>query len=697
MPELPHRLDIKKKTLDEVKERHPEASPTRAEITANQDKTEEFEKHLPVDEIYDVPMQNADCHINSMAQYEKMYKESLEDPDAFWGRLAKENIRWIHTPTKIFSGEFQDGNVSWFLNGKLNVCDNCVDRWAEKHPDKIAIIWESDEIGVHKKVTYSELRANVCKAAQMLKRLGVRKYDTVAIYMPMIPETIYCMLACARLGAVHSVIFAGFSAVAIRDRLTDAHCKIIITADQGMRGGKVIQLKSVVDQALKECPFVTTCVVFKHLGKPIDWNPQRDHNGTDLFNGMRPYCPLETMDAEDLLFMLYTSGSTGQPKGIAHSSAGYLLYTMVTLKYIFDIQDTDIFCCVADVGWITGHSYLVYGPLANGATTIMFESVPTYPDAGRYWDLIDRYRVTQFYTAPTAIRALMRCGPEWPMKYSLETLRVLGSVGEPINPEAWRWYYEYVGRKRCSIVDTYWQTETGGHLISPLPGATRCKPGSACLPFFGIDPVLVDGQSGKEIKGNRVHGVLCIRKPWPGMMRTVYGDHERMLNVYMRPYSGLYFTGDGACRDHDGYLWITGRIDDTINVSGHRLGSAEIEHALVQHTDVSEAAVVAFPHDVKGSGIFCYVTLKEGRRVNDLDAVTKELKLEVRKDIGALATPDYILITPGLPKTRSGKIMRRILRKIACKEADSLGDVSTLADPSVVDDLVKAASALLSS
>ncbi|CEM39796.1 unnamed protein product [Vitrella brassicaformis CCMP3155] len=578
-----------------------------------------------------------------------------------------------------------DGHVSWFLNGKLNVCENCVDRWAEETPDRIALIWEGDDPSHSKRITYRDLHTQVCKFANMLKRLGVRKHDTVGIYMPMIPETVYAMLACARLGAIHSVVFAGFSSHSLRDRLDDAHCKVVITADQGVRGGKVIPLKSVMDEALKECPLVEKCIVFKHQGHDIDWTEGRDE-------AMRPYCPLEPMDNEDLLFMLYTSGSTGKPKGIAHSSAGYLLYAAMTHKYVFDYHPGDVHACVADVGWITGHSYVVYGPLCNGATTVLFESVPTYPDPARYWHMIEKHGISQFYTAPTAIRALMVHGDEWVSKHDLSSLRVLGTVGEPINPEAWRWYYEVVGRKRCDIVDTYWQTETGGHLLTPLPGAIRCKPGSATRPFFGVEPVVLDSKTGQPLEGDDVSGVLCIKKPWPGMMRTVYGDHERLLNVYLRPYKGFYHTGDGAVRDKDGYYWITGRVDDTINVSGHRLGSAEIEHALVQHPGCAEAAVVGFPHSVKGAGLFCYVTMNNEYEVNE--GTVNELRDIVRKEIGPIATPDHILIVPALPKTRSGKIMRRLLRKIASNDTGSLGDVSTLADQQVVSDLINAAQKL---
>ncbi|CEM09953.1 unnamed protein product [Vitrella brassicaformis CCMP3155] len=635
---------------------------------------------LPVDEVYNISLQNKErCHIYSMECYEQMYHRSIKDSDNFWRDIAMSTLRWLHPFTKVQGGDMHpEGDVSWFINGKLNVCDNCVDRWAEVAPERIAIIWEGDDPQHTQTITYKALLNRVCKFANMLKRLGVRRYDTVGIYMPMIPETIYAMLACARLGAIHSVVFAGFSAPNLRDRLIDAHCKIVITADQGIRGGKIIPLKNIMDEALKECPLVDTCVVFQHQGQAINWIEGRDVWGHEMLDGMRPYCPLEIMDSEDLLFMLYTSGSTGKPKGIAHSSAGYLLYTALTFKYVFDFHPGDIHACVADVGWITGHSYIVYGPLCNGATTVVFESVPMHPNPSRYWQLCERWRVSQFYTAPTAIRALMIHGTEWVENHDLSSLRVLGTVGEPINPEAWRWYYEVVGKSRCDIVDTYWQTETGGHMLTPLPGAIKCKPGSATRPFFGVEPVILDSKTGKPLHGNNVNGVLCFRRPWPGMMRTVYGDHERLLNVYLRPYPGYYFTGDGCVRDKDGYYWITGRVDDTINVSGHRLGSAEVEHALVQHKGCSEAAVVGYPHSVKGTGLFCFVTMNGDYEVHA--GTTKELRDIVRKEIGPIATPDYILITPTLPKTRSGKIIRRLLRKIAASETDSLGDLSTLGE-----------------
>eukprot|EP00920_Eleutheroschizon_duboscqi_P024640 GHVT01061205.1.p1 GENE.GHVT01061205.1~~GHVT01061205.1.p1 ORF type:complete len:581 (-),score=103.01 GHVT01061205.1:743-2485(-) len=528
----------------------------------------------------------------------------------------------------------------------------------------------------------------------MLKLYGVRKGDTVSIYMPMVAELAYAMLAVCRLGAVHSVVFAGFSASSLRDRIVDAGSQVLVTADRGRRGGKIIPLKAVADDALADCPKVHTCIVFKRTGMLCSFQPGRDVWGDEVMPQMRPYCSLEPVDSEDYLFMLHTSGSTGKPKGVVHSSAGYLLYAMLSHRFIFDYHPGDVYTCVADVGWITGHSYIIYGPLANGGTTLLFEGVPTYPDLGRYWQIVQQHQVAQFYTAPTAIRALMRHGDSWPRQYDLSSLRVLGTVGEPINPEAWRWYHDVVGGGRCSIVDTYWQTETGGHILTPFPGATKTKPGAACRPFFGVDPVIVHPLTGAELRGHGVHGVLCIRKPWPGIMRTLYGAHERMMKTYMHAYPGLYFTGDGAVRDMDGYYWITGRVDDTLNVSGHRLDSAELEYALVQHSSVAEAAVVGIPHDLKGTGIFCYVVPSFHGNHSPMNTVTdcepelkNELKQQVRASIGPIATPDTILICNALPKTRSGKIMRRLLRKIANLDLETLGDVSTLANPEVIGKL----------
>ncbi|PHJ21334.1 acetyl-coenzyme a [Cystoisospora suis] len=587
----------------------------------------------------------------------------------------------------------EDGNVSWFLNGKLNVCDNCVDRWAEKFPNRIALICEADNPEHSTVVTYKKLLQNVCQFANMLKRLGVRKGDTVTIYLPMIPEIVYAMLACTRIGAVHSIVFAGFAANSLAERIQDSQSRILVTADQSTRGGKVVHLKEIADAALEQCPLVQHVVVFRCKGDPVEkWVAGRDISGTDLLPQMQPYCPLEVMDSEDLLFILYTSGSTGKPKGLCHTTAGYLLYAALTHRYVFDYHPGDIYACVADCGWITGHSYVVYGPLCNGASTLLFQSMPTYPNPGRYWQMIEKWKVTQFYTAPTAIRALMRYGAEVPGKFDLTSLRILGSVGEPINPEAWRWYFSVIGQNRCTIVDTYWQTETGGHVLTPIPGAMITKPGSACFPFLGIEPAVLDPHTGEEKLGNNVCGVLCLKRPWPGVARTVHGGHLRMMSTYYLPYKGYFFTGDGVYRDAEGYYWITGRVDDTLNVSGHRLTTAEIEHALVQHPDVAEAAVVGVPHDVKGCGIFCFVLFKHGK-CDKRPEVLSELRAVVRKHIGPIATPDKILICKDLPKTKSGKIMRRLLRKIACLDCDDLGDVSTLVNPHIVEELLEAVKA----
>jgi acetyl-CoA synthetase len=572
------------------------------------------------------------------------------------------------------------------LNGRLNASINCVDRWAKSKPDATAIIWEGDTPDQIRRITYRELMQEVCRTANILKTLGVKKGEPVAIYMPMVPEAAYAMLACARLGAPHSVVFAGFSAVSLADRCLDSNCKVIITANEGIRGGKVIPLKKTVDAACDLAPCVKKVLVYQRTPTEVNMVSGRDVWWHEAALNERPFCPAVPMDSEDFLFLLYTSGSTGKPKGMAHSTAGYLVWAMLTVKYVFDLRPDDIFACVADVGWITGHSYIVYGPLANGATTFMFESLPTYPNPSRYWDMVQRHRITQLYTAPTAIRALMQFGDQPLEGYDRSSLRVLGSVGEPINPEAWRWYYHMVGGSKAAVVDTYWQTETGGHMLTPLPGATPMKPGSATFPFFGVEPVLLDPQSGAVLEGNDVRGMLCIRTPWPGIARTVFNDHQRYLSTYMNPYPGFYFTGDGAHRDQDGYLWITGRVDDVLNVSGHRLGTAEIESALVEHHDCSEAAVVGFPHDIKGEGIFAYIILRQGAE-NNAQLMT-ELQGKVREYIGPIAKPDIMIVAPGLPKTRSGKIMRRILRKLAAAEYDQLGDISTLADPSVVEALV---------
>eukprot|EP00918_Siedleckia_nematoides_P019577 GHVU01041768.1.p1 GENE.GHVU01041768.1~~GHVU01041768.1.p1 ORF type:complete len:659 (-),score=111.12 GHVU01041768.1:170-2035(-) len=584
----------------------------------------------------------------------------------------------------------EEGQVGWFLNGKLNVCDNCVDRWAETDPNRIALIWESDDPRDSVRITYQQLLVSVCKCANMLKKLGVKKQDRVAVYMPMIPEAVYAMLACARIGAIHNVVFAGFSAANLRDRIIDSGARVVVTANEGIRGGKVLHLKAIVDEAL-EGTEVEKCVVFRRTDTVVPMRRGRDVDGNEIMRGERPYCPIEHMDSEDLLFILYTSGSTGSPKGIAHTSGGYLLYTAITHEFVFDYHPGDVYACVADIGWITGHSYVVYGPLCNGATSVLFESVPTYPDPGRYWSLVERHRVSQLYTAPTAIRALMCYGDEIPQRYDLSSLRILGTVGEPINPEAWRWYHSVVGGGRCDIIDTYWQTETGGHVITPVAGATAMKPGSASLPFFGVEPAIVHPETGKELHGAGVMGILCFKRSWPGMMRTIYGDHQRFIDTYLSPYPGWYFTGDGAMRDADGFYWITGRIDDTINVAGHRIGTAEVEHALSQHPGVAESAVVGFPNIIKGSGLCCYVILMPSHASVPEEEILGELKSTVRKYIGPIATPDRIVIVESLPKTRSGKILRRILRNVAMGVTDiaAVGDVSTLADPGAVANVIE--------
>eukprot|EP01087_Luapelamoeba_hula_P008313 TRINITY_DN2075_c0_g1_i1.p1 TRINITY_DN2075_c0_g1~~TRINITY_DN2075_c0_g1_i1.p1 ORF type:complete len:672 (-),score=108.67 TRINITY_DN2075_c0_g1_i1:92-2107(-) len=630
----------------------------------------------------------ATAHISSFKQYQEMYEQSINDPDAFWSTMAKETLTWFQPFTKVRSGGFEHGDIAWFLDGRLNACYQCVDRHAAKTPDKVAILWEGDEPTDVRRITYAELLREVSRFANVLRAHGVRKGDTVAIYLPMVPEAAFAMLACARIGAMHSVVFAGFSAEALRERILDAKSSVVITADQGLRGGRTIALKHTVDEALLGCPDVKAVLVYKHTSHEIPFHAPRDFWLHEEMEKQRPYCPCEPMDSEDPLFLLYTSGSTGRPKGVMHTTAGYILYAALTTKYIFDIHPDTIYASVADVGWITGHTYIVYGPLALGTTTFMFESVPTYPTPSRYWDMIDRHKINVLYTAPTAVRALMKFGDDPVKPYSLESLRVIGSVGEPINPAAWKWLFEVVGRKRCPIVDTYWQTETGGVVFTPLPGATPLKPGSTTFPFFGVRPVLLDDSTKQELKENDVKGLLVIETSWPSISRTIYGDHKRYLETYMRPFAGYYFTGDGVYRDKQGYYWIIGRVDDVINVSGHRLGTAEIESALVAHPACAEAAVIGVPHDVKGQGIFCYCALREG--FQDTENTIMELKMEVRKHIGPLATPDHLVIVAGLPKTRSGKIMRRILRKIATGYVDSasLGDISTLADPSVVESIV---------
>mmetsp|Transcript_24318 Transcript_24318/g.31674 ORF Transcript_24318/g.31674 Transcript_24318/m.31674 type:complete len:648 (+) Transcript_24318:615-2558(+) len=626
------------------------------------------------------------AHISKI-KYDEMYASSVSDPDKFWGDVGKR-LDWIKPYSIVKNTSFAHENVSikWFEDGVLNVCANCVDRHLETRGDQTAIIWEGDDPTVSEHITYNQLHEHVSRLANAYKSLGVSKGDRVILYMPMIPEAAYAMLACARIGAVHSIVFGGFSPDALASRVTDCGAKLLVTADEGPRGGKNIPLKKNVDAALEISGDVSTIVVKRTGGGPGN-KAGRDHDYGELVASVSADCPVEPMNAEDPLFILYTSGSTGKPKGVLHTSGGYLTYAAMTHEYVFDYHDGDIYWCTADVGWVTGHSYIVYGPLANGAITLMFEGVPTYPDASRFWQVCEKHKVNQFYTAPTAIRALMAQGKEPVEKCDLSSLKVLGTVGEPINPEAWNWYNEVVGKGNCPIVDTWWQTETGGHMITPLPGATAAKPGSATTPFFGVQPVLLEPTTGAEIDETAAEGVLCIKDSWPGQMRTVYGDHERFVQTYFSDYKGYYFTGDGCRRDADGYYWITGRVDDVINVSGHRMGTAEVESALVAHPKVSESAVVGYPHDVKGQGIYCYVTLNAGEEPSD--DLRVELRNWVRKEIGPIASPDLIQWAPGLPKTRSGKIMRRILRKIAEDDFGALGDTSTLADPSVVDNLIE--------
>ena len=623
-------------------------------------------------------------HIDS-DMYESMYRESIANPSAFWGEQAQKNIDWFHPFDTIVDGSFADGKFNWFQNGILNVSYNCIDRHLKTRADQTAIIWEGDDSTDVMHISYRELHEHVCRLANALKARGVKKGDRVCIYLPMIPEAAYSMLACSRIGAIHSVVFGGFSSNSLRDRILDSDCTVLITADEGIRGGKEIPLKHNSDEALKDCPNVHTVLTVKRTGGSITWHPSRDVWYHDLVDPQSAKCAPERMDAEDPLFILYTSGSTGKPKGVQHSSAGYLLQTLLTHRWIFDYHDNDIYWCTADVGWVTGHSYIVYGPLANGATTVMFEGVPTFPDSSRFWQVVDRHEINIFYTAPTAIRQLMAQGDQYVNSCSRQSLRLLGTVGEPINPEAWEWYYRVVGERRCPIVDTWWQTETGGIMISPMPGAMPLKPGSVARPFFGIQPALVD-DDGQLIEQPDVRGNLVMLLPWPGQIRSVYGDHQRVIDTYYTRFPGKYFTGDGARRDQDGYYWITGRVDDVINVSGHRLGTAEIESALVLHADIAEAAVVSAPHAIKGESIYAFVTPMVG--VVPSDNLYQELLELVRQEIGPIARPDTIQWTQNLPKTRSGKIMRRILRKVAANETDNLGDTSTLADPSVIQDLV---------
>ena len=618
------------------------------------------------------------------ATYDAMYKQSIEQPDVFWAEQAKEFIDWYKPWDSVSKVDLKNSEISWFTGAKLNVSYNCIDRHLATKANSTAIIFEGDNPNDDLKVTYQELHDHVCRLANLLKERGVKKGDRVCLYMPMIPEITYAMLACARIGAIHSVIFGGFSTESIKARVLDAECEVIITADESLRGGKSIPLKANVDSAVVDCPLVHSVIVVERTGGDVAYNDKLDIKYAAAVENQSAVCEPEVMDSEDPLFILYTSGSTGTPKGVVHTCGGYILYAAMTHKYVFDYKEDEIYWCTADAGWITGHSYIVYGPLANGATTVVFEGVPTYPDAGRFWQVCEKHKVNIFYTAPTAIRALMGVGDEPVEKCDLSSLRILGSVGEPINPEAWQWYYEVVGKSNCPIVDTWWQTETGGILITSLPGAVDMKPGCAGKPFFGVQPALFD-KDGNNLEGENA-GLLVMTASWPGQLRTVYNDHARFYQTYLGQYPGNYFTGDGAKRDEDGFIWITGRVDDVLNVSGHRLGTAEIESSLVHHPAVAEAAVVGYPHDIKGQGVYCYVTLMGN--AEESDGLVKELQEFVAKELGRFAKPDYIQWAPGLPKTRSGKIMRRILRKIAENDVDSLGDTSTLADPSVVEDLI---------
>ena len=634
--------------------------------------------------IYDVLQKNAASSHSMVESYRSMYQDSIDNPKVFWAEQAKLFLDWIEPWDAVMNYDYQTGHIRWFEGATLNVSVNCIDRHLESRGDQVAIIWEGDDPSQDNKITYRQLHKEVCKFANVLISQGVKKGDRVCIYLPMISEAATVMLACTRIGAVHSIVFGGFSAEALKDRIVDSDCHYVVCADEGYRGGKTLAIKANVDVAVESCPEIKKVIVIKNTGNPVAWDESRDiwyHQAMLLASEI---CPPVEMAAEDPLFILYTSGSTGKPKGILHTTGGYLLYAAITHKHVFNYQDGDIYWCTADIGWITGHSYMIYGPLCNGATTLMFEGVPTYPEADRFWRIIDKHQVNIFYTAPTAIRALMAYGNDYVMRTDRSSLRILGSVGEPINPEAWEWYYHVVGESRCPIMDTWWQTETGGILITPLPGVTSLKPGSATLPFFGIKPEIMDAQ-GNVMEGV-AEGILVISGSWPGQSTTIYGDHQRFIDTYFKNYPGYYFTGDGARRDEDGYFWITGRVDDVINVSGHRMGTAEIESALVLHELVAEAAVVGYPHDIKGQGIYAYVTLNNGVEPSEL--LRKELIDLVRKEIGAIANPDIIQWAPGLPKTRSGKIMRRILRKVAANELDNLGDISTLADPAVVTDII---------
>jgi acetyl-CoA synthetase len=637
------------------------------------------------DKIYDIlPDAKARAFISN-EKYLEMYDRSVNNPEGFWAEQAEQFVTWFKKWDKVENSDYNTAQIRWFEGAELNVSYNCLDRHLETRGDQVAIIWEGDSPTDDKKITYRQLYEEVCKFANVLKAQGVKKGDRVCIYLPMIPEAAVSMLACARIGAIHSIVFGGFSPEALKDRILDSGTEVVITANESLRGSRPVPLKTNVDKAAAQCPTVRTVIVVKRTENATQMKAGQDIWYHEEMAKVTADCPPEHVSSEDPLFILYTSGSTGKPKGALHTSGGYLLYAAMTHKYVFDYHDGDIYWCTADVGWVTGHSYIIYGPLANGATTLMFEGVPTYPDAGRFWQVVDKHQVNIFYTAPTAIRALMGQGDSHVKNTNRSSLRLLGSVGEPINPEAWEWYYHVVGEAKCPIVDTWWQTETGGILITPLPGATALKPGSATRPFFGVVPALVSNE-GDLIDGNPAEGNLVITRPWPGQMRTVFGDHQRFIDTYFKTYPGMYFTGDGSRRDEDGYYWITGRVDDVINVSGHRMGTAEVESALVLHPAVAEAAVVGYPHDIKGQGIYAYVTLKAG--IEATDALRKELVATVRSEIGPIATPDVIQWAPGLPKTRSGKIMRRILRKIAANEVSNLGDTSTLADPSVVDNLI---------
>ena len=635
--------------------------------------------------IYEPSKEIISNAVISKEEFEKLYQQSINNPEQFWEHQARNYLSWEQEWESVKDSDLVKGEISWFKGGKLNASVNCIDRHLEKNAEKIAIIWEGDDPKDSLKITYKQLHNSVCKFANALKKRGIGKGDRVCIYMPMIPEAAYAMLACARIGAIHSVVFGGFSPESLKDRILDSDCESVITADEGLRGSKKIPLKNNVDKALEDCPNVHSVFVIKRTNAKISWNENRDIDYQKIIESVKSDCEAEPMDSEDSLFILYTSGSTGKPKGVLHTTAGYLLQASISHKLVFDYKDNEVYWCTADVGWVTGHSYIVYGPLANGATTLMFEGIPTFPDASRFWEVIDKHNVNIFYTAPTALRALMAQGDEYVKSSSRESLRILGTVGEPINPEAWEWYYKVVGNSKCPIVDTWWQTETGSMMITPLAGSTPLKPGSATKPFLGVEPALLD-ENGNEIEGEG-SGNLVIKSSWPSQIRSVYGDHQRCVETYYSMYPGYYTTGDGARRDKDGYYWITGRVDDVLNVSGHRLGTAEVESALVLHEKVAEAAVVGYEHEIKGQGIYCYVTLMLDQ--DPSEDLRNDLIQLVGKEIGAIAKPDIIQWAPGLPKTRSGKIMRRILRKIASNEVDDLGDTTTLADPSVVEELIK--------